>query len=645
MASTANDHLIIKMDKENNGLDYYSNHLSLKDLNYLKQNIYSYWISSSHNTYLPYGQIFDPSSECYYKLILSVYFGGCVEIDTDSISTKPIDVIITHLPTNTKSIGLRGILRTVISALETKESRGIVSGPVILTFDNKKLKTKSDYTIFWTVIEEELLTEKNYKYVAVITDKYDLRTIELSSMSNKILLRWAENENCDGSSDKVGKELCPPKFSDKVKDSQHDYNYSKTTDHWVHLLKGHSNFSKSIAIDKEEFLNEGTQNSLYRKPNPNFGLLVNNETKSVSVPMSFTYTPSNYNLVVNLQRNIMRMFPHLTYTMSQNYSNIVYFRNGIQITALNLQYISDPWYLNRAVFMPKTGVPCTPKEMKENKNLCKSGWKQGNTEDPLAYRLKPLSLLGLIPNQGLYILSLTVTKCSRISVDPATGNVKLDDVSSEYKKVNLKYGLTNAVQDNISVKSPVLFGGIDVSVPFFVLEVVKPAIIGKSSIYKTGIEIPWSLNNSGADAKGNSKVNKITVDVYKIVKTMLGSLNKVDLSDNCENSQLFNTPKQLRVELEYSWTFSSEIKEMAAYNNAVKALRQEYKKPISYFLENLTELNKFQKQLAENLAGIPSTVAVVDGVDEDKQALQYEKDINEVKGTAKLIDTSNTSED
>jgi hypothetical protein len=211
--------------------------------------------------------------------------------------------------------------------------------------------------------------------------------------------------------------------------------------------------------------------------------------------------------------------------------------------------------------------------------------------------------------------------------------------------VNLKYGLTNAVQDNISVNSPVLFGGIDVSVPFFVLEVVKPAKIGKSSIYKTGIEIPWSLNNSGADSDGNSKVNKITVDVYKIVKTMLGSLNKVDLSDNCENSQLFNTHKQLRVELEYSWTFASDIKEMAAYNNAVKALREAYKKPISYFLENLTELNKFQTQLAEKLAGIPSTVAVVDGVDEDNEALQYEKDINEVKGTAKLLDTSKISED
>ena len=163
MATAQNNNLILKMDEKDDGLNYYSNHLSLSDPNYFSQNIYSYYISSSHNTYLPYGQIFDPSSECYYKLILSVYFGGCIEIDTDSIHLTTNDVIITHLPTNTKSIGLRGILRTVISALVTKEQRGIVSGPVILTFDNKQLKKKLEHDMFWLVIEEELLTKENCK--------------------------------------------------------------------------------------------------------------------------------------------------------------------------------------------------------------------------------------------------------------------------------------------------------------------------------------------------------------------------------------------------------------------------------------------------------------------------------------------------
>ena len=639
MASTQNN-LVLKPDLDSDETKYYSNHLSYSDLNYLTQNIYSYWISSSHNTYLPYGQVFDPSSECYYNLILSVYFGGCVEIDTDSVSSKKDDIVITHLPTNTKSISLREILKIVISALKTKEERNIVSGPIILTFDNKKLNKLWQHDVFWQVLETEILNEENYKYVAVITDNYDLRTLPISSMSNRILLRWAENENCNTGSEKVGKDVCPPKFTDKVKNEEHDYNYSKTSEHWIHLLKGHSNFSKSIAYDNEQFINEHIQSKLFQKPNPNYGLLVNNETKSVSVPMKFTYTPSNYNFVINLQRNIMRMYPHLTYTMSQNYSNMTYFRNGVQITALNLQYISDPWYLNRAVFLPKTGVPCTPNDMKTKIKLCKTGWKNGNDEVPLAYRLKPLWLLGLIPNPGLYTLNLKVTKCSRVIEDPASGSITLEDVSSDYKKVNLMYGLTETKKKNNSLQNSIVMNDIDVTVPFFVLDIIKPASFGRSSEYKTGIEIPWSFTNIGID-----KVNKLTVDAYKILKTLMGSLNKVELKDKCENSQLFNTHKQLRVELEYSWTFQSEIKEMAAYNKAVKELREVYNKPVSHFLENQGDLNKFQDELAEKLTKEPSKVAVEELIDEDTEASEYETEMTKIESTAKAVNDSQTSED
>jgi hypothetical protein len=319
---------------------------------------------------------------------------------------------------------------------------------------------------------------------------------------------------------------------------------------------------------------------------------------------------------------------------------MTYFRDGVQITALNLQYISDPWYLNRAVFMPKTGVPCSPNDTKKVDTLCKSGWRNGNNEAPLAYRLKPLSLIGLIPNQGLYKLEIKVLKCSRIIEDVKTGKVTLEDVSSDYKKVNLKYGLTEAAKDNISINSSVVFNGIDVTVPYFILEVVKPAKFGKSSIYKTGIEIPWAFNNSDKPI-----VNKLTVDAYKIVKTLLGSLNKVDLSDNCENSQVFNTHKQLRVELEYTWTFESVIEEMVNYNNAVVELRNKYNKPISYFLNNLENLNTYQDELANILSGKPSSVVSPSYVDEDKEASDYDTEITKVKGTAKAVDPLQTSED
>ena len=607
--------LIIEMDNNIESLEYYTNHLSLKSPFYCKQNIYSYWISSSHNTYLPYGQVFDPSSECYYKLILSIYFGGCVEIDTDSVSADKKDIVITHLATNTKSVSLREIFKVVLSAIKTKEKRGIVSGPIILTFDNKKLNKPWQHNVFWNVLESELLNEENYKYVATITDDFDLTKVPIDTLSNKILLRWAENENvnCKDLQGNVGKDLCPPNFSS-------DYNYSKTKKHWVHLLKGHSNFGNSIAFEGKK--------------------LVNNETKSVSVPIRFKYTESNYNFVVNLQRNIMRMFPHFSYTMSQNYSNMTYFRDGVQITALNLQYISDSWYLNRAVFLPKLGVPCSPHEMKTKKE-CTLSWKNGNEENPLAYRLKPLWLLGLIPNPGYYKLNIKVIKCSRITVD-SSNNIKLEDVSSEYNKINLLYGLTDMDQ-NSSINTNIVFDRVDVTVPFFVLEVIKPARFGKSSVYKTGIEIPWSLNMS--DTKETKTKNHLTVDAYKIVKTMLGSLNKVDLSDSCENSLLFNTHKQMRIEVEYSWTFHSEIPEMVEYNKAVRELREKYDKPISHFIEQLEDLNTYQVELATKLLSKPSNVAIEEVIDEDTIAEGYDATMEKNKASAKKVNDSESSED
>lgn len=628
MTSITKNNLIVEMDKSNDSLAYYTNHLSINSPYYFKQNLYSYWISSSHNTYLPYGQVFDPSSECYYKLILSIYFGGCVEIDTDAVSKNKDDIVITHLSTNTKSISLREIFKIVLSAIKTKEQRGIVSGPIILTFDNKKLNKPWQHNVFWSVLESELLNEENYKYVATITDDYDLRKIPIDTLSNKILLRWAENENdnCKNPQVEVGKDLCPPNFSTNVENEGHNYNYSKTKKHWVHLLKGHSNFGKSIAIDHESHQ------------------LVNNETKSLSVPIKFKYTESNYNFVVNLQRNIMRMFPHFSYTMSQNYKNMTYFRDGVQITALNLQYISDPWYLNRAVFLPKLGVPCSPHEMKTKKE-CNLSWKNGNEEKPLAYRLKPLWLLGLIPNPGYYKLNIRVVKCSRIVVD-SSNNIKLEDVSSEYKKINLLYGLTDITQ-NSSLNSDIVFDKVDVTVPFFVLEVIKPAKIGKSSVYKTGVEIPWSISISDTDK--DKRKNRLTVDTYKIVKTMLGSLNKVDLSDTCENSLLFNTHKQMRIELEYSWTFVSEINEMAEYNKAVRELREKYNKPISYFLENIngevSELTKYQIELATKLMSKPSKVTIEEVIDEDTIAEGYDANMEKNKASAKKVNDSESSED
>jgi len=571
-----NENLVIQSDIERNHLEYYSNHLPVSKQNYFKQNIYSYWISSSHNTYLPYGQVFDPCNECYYKLILFIYFGGCLEIDTYDISSDRMDVIINHLPTNIKHIKLSEVLKIVIYSLKMKEERNIISGPIILTFDNKNLNKKWQHNIFWKVLEEELLTDDNYKYVAIITDNYDLRTIPINSISNQILLRWGENKSCSAndSNINVGTDVCPPDIK--------KHNYSDIKSRWIHLLKGQNDFSKSIVIDEK-------------------GGLINNETRSISVPIQNKYRTDNYNLVVNLQRNIVRMFPHFSSTMSQNYNNMMYFRDGIQITALNLQYISHSWYLNRAVFMPNIGSPCSPSET-ENYNVkknidCRHGWKNGDSNDPLAYRLKPIWLLGLIPNPGLYKLDIKILQCSKISLD----NGNIIDVSSKYNLAQIGYGLTLDIKKN-GLNSNIHFDSVDVTVPYFLLDIIKPLKFKKNTVYSTGIEIPWQYNQS---------LNTLSVDVYKIIKTTSGAFNKVKLSNNCQDSKILNTRKQLRIDLEYKWTFESPNHHMNQYNQSIKQLRESAKYntiSIPDFLNDLDMLNVYQTDLANLLVTHPDNV-------------------------------------
>ena len=608
--SIINNNLIIQADIEDNHLEYYSNHLNLTHPNYFSQSIYSYWISSSHNTYLPYGQIFDPCNECYYRLILLIYFGGCVEIDTYGISKNHDDVIINHLPTNLKEINLRQILKIVISSLKMKELRKIVSGPIILTFDNKKLNKKWQHDIFWKIIEEELLTTDHFKYVAIITDNYDLTTIPINSISNQILLRWSENKSCpnNNSDIDVGTNLCAP----SIKNS-----YSKINSRWIHLLKGHNDLSRSIVTDKK-------------------GHLINNDTRSISIPIQYKYRKDNYNLVVNLQRNILRMFPHFSYTMSQNYNNMIYFRDGVQITALNLQYISDSWFLNKSVFMPRTGVPCTPSETEnynnENNKQCRAGWKNGENNDPLAYRLKPLWLLGLIPNPGLYKLHIKILKCSKI-----LENGSLIDVSNEYTQSKILYGLTLDQKKN-GLNSYIVFNSIDVTVPYFVLHIIKTSKFMKQSVYTTGIEIPWNLEQS---------IKKLTVDVYKIMKTITGTFNKVELSNNCNESKIFNTNKQLRIELEYNWTFENENNEMIQYNQSIKQLRESSKYnsiSIPYFLNNLDILKDFQTDLANLLVNNPAKIDISLPNEVEVEG-SYEDQMSKLVKTATPVDTNLITED
>ena len=481
-----------------------------------------------------------------------MYLGDCVEFDTDSLSANKDDILITHLPTNIKKITLRSVLKIIGDSLKHKKEENIISGPIILTFDNKKLSTPETHNIFWKIINEELI-EKYPGIIAKIDEKFDLSKITIDSLSNKILLRWGENKKCNTDLnllETVGKEVCPPPKNIKDK-------FTTIATSWMHIKKGHIKFSKNIVKDR-------------------------NLSVSISVPFINKVTEPNINIINNTQRNIMRIYPHFSSTQSENYDNIKFFREGVQIVAINLQKITDPWYLNKAIFLPNVGVPCTP--VTTFNKTCKNSWKNTlNDSKPLAYRLKPLWLIGLIPHPGYYNLEIELVK-----VEQLENNIFID-ISKEYNNIEMTEGVYNKKMSASKLNNKMIFKDIDVSVPFFVIQLKKSSNISFSS-YKSGVEIPWSIQNLS---------NNIQVDLYKIVKTTVGSYNKVDLEknqdDDCNNSFLFNIRKQIRATLKYKWIKSNNIKSLEKYNDTITKLRTKFNKPTIDFLSNLLLCSRINK--------------------------------------------------
>jgi hypothetical protein len=225
-----------------------------------------------------------------------------------------------------------------------------------------------------------------------------------------------------------------------------------------------------------------------------------------------------------------------------------YFRDGIQMTALNIQKIDNPWYLNSAIFLLKNIKSTNPKE------------------EPLAYRLKPLWLLGLIPHPGYYNLKITCKK-----------------------KINLLYGLTNINVNGTEIN----FVNIDITIPFFVIECEG---------YKFGVEIPWNFSKLK---------DKLTVNLYKIEKSIINNFNEVKMNKtnhdlDCRESSLLNSKSSLIITIDYEWTKLEDniIKSLKVYNEKINKLRTNYKYKDNLtkdFLNDLTLFNSYQDDLAKSM--------------------------------------------
>ena len=204
-----------------------------------------------------------------------------------------------------------------------------------------------------------------------------------------------------------------------------------------------------------------------------------------------------------------------------------HFRDGANIVAMNIQTVELEWYLNRAVFLPQTGVACTAKEIKTDQPDCKKSWKNNKTNArPLAYRIKPLWLLGLYPHPGMYKLTVKL----------------LSVVQPEYDQISITYGL-NETKKSVKMNENIVIENIDPTVPFFKLALSKSMSTSK---YVTGCEFVWSHNKIGQD-------QLVEIEVYKIEKTIMGNYNAVNVTDNCETSSLFTWRKSMIAKLQYKY--------------------------------------------------------------------------------------------
>ncbi len=497
---------------------------------YFTQNIYSYWINSSHNTYLPKGQVLDPGSLCYYKLQGYVFFSGCMELDFYGVTEDGNDIKVDHLPTNIRGIRLSIILQVIKQILDhlNKNKSKIRTGPIILSIDNKKLDKRKHSELLWKVIKENLPED----YLLTIGPDYNLDKIKLSDLQGKVLMRGGQSKKCaekTSPDSELGHDFCPPTNMKFIDSAKKDANGLPSS--WFHLRKSKIDLDDKVTLET-------------------------NYSVSTSAPLMDKYLPVNVSAIINTQRNLGRIYPHMSNVTSNNYKNSGYFKNGFQLVAINLQDRSEAFYINNSIFLPPVGSPCSPNEVINNS--CTVGWKP--TGMPMGYRLKPLWLLGLVQYPQLYNLELSSS--SKV------------DVSYEKSSVTLKPSETGIINN------------VNVSTPLFVVK------SDEKSKCTNGVHIPWVLNK----LEGT-----IEVELYEYEENNIKLFSDTPDKD-CMDDNLYNHKSSVKVTLKYKWSPSTSkentehMNSVKKYNDTISKLRT---KPVSDYLNNLQLFTEYQLALAK----------------------------------------------
>ncbi len=326
-----------------------------------------YWIASSHNTYLIKDQLFGPANICGYLLFLDTFRGGCVEIDPGYVvfreeeekrgekeEREEKDVTVTHVMTPTGSIFLSDLFKAISQWVE--KNADAMEGPIILSFDNKKITDTQDQAVIWTLLNRffGLSKEKSYcheqengckwYFDATLVQKDNLVMLSPSALRGKVLVKWEECHvlNKEGTSCgiKGGKKALISQTL--IQNVSKDEKATEGEEKYIHLAKSKCNLAKS--------------------PCPN-------EFWSVtSMHHPFEYEKISKTVIFNTIDNFIRIYPSPLSIASGNYNPIGSWLNGAQMVALNTQKQDKDWHINYCMFK-NTAFRLKPLWMREKEAL------------------------------------------------------------------------------------------------------------------------------------------------------------------------------------------------------------------------------------------------------------------------------------